>query len=171
MGRTCAVHLILLALLRSLPLADDTGSFTSLRARATLNSLGSTRSALGAPSLMRERSRARCRVAARLGEADKELLAKLSELSLKGDWDAVEAAFNGYNGTATPVFSKVLHTAFLCARYQAGVEIYKTMSQLRVEKTLPIYTLAIKLFAQTRNPKLGRLLRHFVSYRVQEDHP
>ena len=112
-------------------------------------------------SLMRERAGAKYRAQARdkilplpLSGAEKKLLRKLKESSRKGRWNQVETDFGSYVGSSSAIYCHVMHAAFRCAQYQRGVEVYNKLCDLGAPKTLPVYTLAIKLFAKTKQPAL-----------------
>ena len=49
-----------------------------------------------------------------------------------------------------------MHAGFRCGRYQRGVAVYNNLCAMGLRKNLPIFTLAIKLFAKARDPLLVR---------------
>ena len=78
----------------------------------------------------------------------KKLLSIISAAGERGDWEQVRQRFRRYAGTETPIFNAVMHISLNCTQVQQGACAYERLCNLKVQKTPPTITAALKIYAR-----------------------
>ena len=81
-----------------------------------------------------------------LSPAGQRVLSKITEAG--DDWFAVRRLYSSYTGKEVQIFNAVMHAAVRCGQLKQGAQIYEKLCDLKITKTYPTFTAALKIFAE-----------------------
>eukprot|EP00438_Fugacium_kawagutii_P014213 Skav201453 [mRNA] locus=scaffold6:280360:281364:+ [translate_table: standard] len=94
------------------------------------------------------RTRAADLMDVKLSPEEKLLVTEISDASEKKDWSTAKSLFDGYAGSASPVYAAAMHAAWRCRLNKEGAKIYERCRTNCEYVGLPAFSMALKLFGK-----------------------